>query len=73
VVVVVVRPELRQSNIFRSLLRLLVTANVVAIAQNFVTLIIEAILSSETPFFTGSTQRNNPEDGIFQYGYSLTI
>jgi predicted hotdog family 3-hydroxylacyl-ACP dehydratase len=45
----------------RSVRRLLVTANVVPSSQIFVTLMKEALSSSET---LGHTQHNIPEDGI---------
>jgi hypothetical protein len=44
--------------------QLLVTANVVLSSPILVTLIIEAIRSSETPVLTRATRRNLPEDGI---------
>jgi hypothetical protein len=47
------------------MLRLLVTANVVPTSsQIFVTLLIEALRSSETSVITRATRRNIPEDGI---------
>jgi hypothetical protein len=46
-----------------SVLRLLVTANDPSL-PNLVTLMMEAIHSSETPVLTRSTRRNIPEDGI---------
>jgi hypothetical protein len=49
----------------RSVLRLLVTANVVPSSQIPVTLIIEAIRSPETSILTRGTQSNITEDGIF--------
>jgi hypothetical protein len=49
----------------RSVLRLLVTANVVASSPIPVILMIEAIRSSETSVITRATQRNIQEDGIF--------
>jgi hypothetical protein len=50
----------------RSVLRLLVTANVVLTSPIFVTFIIEAIYSFETSVFTRTTLRNIPEYGILQ-------
>jgi hypothetical protein len=49
-----------------SVLRLLVTANVVPTFPIHVTLIMEAIQSSETTALTRATRRNIPEDGILQ-------
>jgi hypothetical protein len=47
-------------------IRFLVTANVVPISQNHVTLMMEVKQSSETSVLTRGTPRNIPEDGIFQ-------
>jgi hypothetical protein len=48
----------------RSMLQLLVTANVVPILPVLVTLMMEAICSSETPVLIRATWHKIPEDGI---------
>jgi hypothetical protein len=48
-----------------SVLRLLVTAKVHS-SPILVTLMMGALLSSETSVVTGATPRNSPEDGILQ-------
>jgi hypothetical protein len=48
----------------RSVHRLLVTANVVPTSSILVTLMMEALISSETPVLTRAKQRNIREDAI---------
>jgi hypothetical protein len=51
----------------RSVLRLLVTANVVPSSTNLVTLMMEALRSSEASVLTRATRRHNPDDGILHF------
>jgi hypothetical protein len=50
----------------RSVLRLLVTANIVPSSPILVTLMLEMIHSSETSVLTRATRRHIPDDGIPQ-------
>jgi hypothetical protein len=54
----------RIGDLLSSVLRLLVTADVVPSSPILVTLTIEAIHSSKTIVLTRATRRNIPEDGM---------
>jgi hypothetical protein len=63
-VVTNIRSMLRKKCYVRSVLRLLVTANIVTSLPILLTLMMEAIRTSETSFHTRVTWRNIPKDGI---------
>jgi hypothetical protein len=55
----------------RSVRRLLITANIVSTSSILVTLMKDALSSSETSFLTRSTQRHIPEDILHSHRETL--
>jgi hypothetical protein len=56
-----------------SIIRVLVTANIVPSSPFLVTLMMEVLCFSETPVLTRVTQHNIPEDGILHSSFFVYI
>jgi hypothetical protein len=63
---------LRRVALERSVLRLLVTANIFPRSLIHVTLMMQEMRSSETSVLTGTSRRNIADGGILQY-YSMLV